>query len=223
MFGRNTQPYLCLLAALLWIDSSRAFLLSSSARRRERGSSLALPSSLVLLLWRDTSSSRRRRTEFLLAVIPDDRSKNDGDDDDEEEDHLTPYRNRSLFWTNKFRTLIPYETARRKVIDMGFYSKQEWDEHLQDGGFGPYIPNYPDEMYVGDWVSWDEFLGLMRSHEDAKQVVQQVLHLKTSEDYTAFVEKDPKRASYLRIPWKPHLVYKNKGWVSYDHFFGTMQ
>jgi hypothetical protein len=223
MFGHNKLPCLWLVTVLLIVDLSRAFILSSSCRRTDGAPSL-VPSSLVLLILDTSSTCRRRRTKSLPAATPDGKSMEaTSDDDEEEEEHLTPYRNRSLTWTNKFRTLIPYETVRRKVIGMGFYCKQDWDEHLQDGGFGPYIPNYPDEMYVDDWVSWDEFLGLMRPHEDARQVVQQVLHLATIEDYTAFVEEDPKRASYLRMPWKPHLVYKNKGWVSYDYFFGTMQ
>ncbi|KAI2500496.1 hypothetical protein MHU86_13987 [Fragilaria crotonensis] len=155
-------------------------------------------------------------------VNNDDVNKDDDDDDDDTQS-LQPYRNRSLAWTNKYRALLPYEQARSKVIAMGFYSKSDWDDYVSDGSNGPYLPNHPDEMYAADWVSWEEFLGLMRDHDDARHVVQHVLQVTTLEDYTNFIQADPKRAEHLRIPLKPHVVYRDKGWISYDHFFGTMQ
>lgn len=153
----------------------------------------------------------------------DDDCNDDDEDDDESQLLQQPYRNRSLAWTNRYRTLLPYEQARAKVIAMGFYSKLDWDDYIADGSNGPYLPNHPDEMYAADWVSWEEFLGLMRCHDEARDLVQHVLALRTLEDYTRFIEDNPKRAEHLRIPLKPHIVYKDAGWVSYDHFFGTMQ
>jgi hypothetical protein len=50
-----------------------------------------------------------------------------------DEENTIPYRNRSLAWTNRYRTLIPYEKARQEAISMGFYSKEEWDEYVSDG------------------------------------------------------------------------------------------
>ena len=165
-----------------------------------------------------------RRVLYAKKASNDNNIENDtADDEDDDDGPLQPYRNRSLSWTNKYRALVPYEQVRSKVIAMGFYSKADWDEYVADGSNGPYIPNHPDEMYAADWTSWDEFLGLMRNHDDAKSVVQHVLKVTTLEDYTRFVEEDPKRAEHLRIPLKPHIVYRDRGWISYDHFFGTMQ
>jgi hypothetical protein len=39
------------------------------------------------------------------------------------------------------------------------------------------LPSHPDKMYPDDFESWEDFLGLMRSYEDAKQLVQTVLRI----------------------------------------------
>ena len=165
------------------------------------------------------------------GICHDDFIPNNDDDDDEDEDEddngdapiQKPYRNRSLAWTNRYRALLPYERARAKVIAMGFYSKEDWDDYVMDGKKDPYLPNHPDEMYATEWTSWEEFLGLMRNYEDARTMVQHVLAVQTMEEYTRFIESDPQRAAQLRLPLKPHIVYQGKGWVNNDHFFGTMQ
>jgi protein tyrosine phosphatase len=155
--------------------------------------------------------------------ITNSRNEDDDDDDDDESDAQLPYRNRSLAWSNRYRNLIPYDQVRTKVIAMGFYSKDDWDEFISDGKNGPYIPSHPDQMYATDWTGWDDFLGLIRDHDDASHIVQHILKLHTLEDYTRFIQDNAKRAEHLRIPLQPHIVYRGKGWISYDHFFGTMQ
>lgn len=146
---------------------------------------------------------------------------NECEDDDDNDD--TAYGNRSISWTRRYRRLIPYEHARKSVMKLGLRSKEEWDEYVADGkkSHGPYLPSRPDEMYSDDWESWEEFLGLMRPYEDARNLVQHVLRLKTNEEYSNFVKDDPKRAEGLRIPAKPDVVYEGKGWSGFDAFFGT--
>jgi len=167
-------------------------------------------------------AQRRRRNDHFFAERPhyaNNRNTEDEDDDDDECDSPPKaYGNRSLSWTNKYRRLLPYEYARNRVMSMGLRSKDEWDEIVD--GLGPYLPNRPDEMYADEWVSWNEFLGIMRSYEEAQYMVRFVLQLKSMDEYNAFVEADKKRAEGLRIPAKPHIVYKDKGWESFDHFFG---
>ena len=121
--------------------------------------------------------SRTTRLARPLCQSSDDMTEND-------EENTIPYRNRSLAWTNRYRTLIPYEKARQEAISMGFYSKEEWDEYVADGKkyHGPYLPSHPDKMYPDDFESWEDFLGLMRSYEDAKQMVQTVLRIQTLEE-----------------------------------------
>eukprot|EP00978_Attheya_sp_CCMP212_P017779 scaffold47864_cov48-Attheya_sp.AAC.3 len=112
--------------------------------------------------------------------------------------------------------------VRKSVIELGLRSKDEWDEYVADGkvDHGAYLPNHPDEMYAEEWVSWDEFLGLMRPYDETAHMVQNVLQLTSMEEYIEFVMKDTKRAEGLRIPSKPDIVYKDKGWISREAFFG---
>ena len=147
-------------------------------------------------------------------------SERDVDEDDEIQQ---AYGNRSLAWTNKYRSVIPYEKARQAVMDLGLRSKDEWDEYVADGKVyhGPYLPSHPDRMYEHEWVSWDEFLGLMRPYEETRYIVQNVLKLKDMDAYNVFVAADTKRAEGLRIPAKPQIVYKKKGWLGDGHFFGN--
>jgi hypothetical protein len=153
-------------------------------------------------------------------------TKNDIDDDEEEEDFIPkPYRQRSLHWSNTYRELNPYEQARQVVLRMGFISKEDWDESVADGttGVNPDVPNHPDEMYADEWVSWDEFLGMRRSYEETKSMIQNVLHFVTMEEYTQFVRDDFKRAVGLRIPFKPDIFYRDCGWTNAYDFFGTLE
>jgi hypothetical protein len=144
----------------------------------------------------------------------------DDDDDNESETNIEPYGNRSLAWTIRYRKLIPYEKARRTAISFGLSSKEEWNELIQDGkGLrGPYMISRPDEMYLDEWESWEEFLGTMRPYEDARYIVQSVLKLRSMKEYISFVSNDTQRAELLRIPARPDIVYRESGWNPL-HFF----
>lgn len=141
--------------------------------------------------------------------------------DEEEEPSSGVYRNRSLAWSRRYRRLLPYDWARREAMKLGLRSRDDWDDYLADGKCyqNKYLPNRPDEMYADDWVSWEEFLGIIRSYDDTRYLVQRVLRIRTMEDYLAFVLADSKRAEGLRIPYKPDIVYKDKGWIDEGHFF----
>ena len=133
------------------------------------------------------------------------------------------YGRRSKAWTNQYKSLIPYIEARQAAMSLGLRSKEEWDEYVADGKryHGPYLPNRPEEMYADDWISWEEFLGIMRPYKEAREIVKNVLLIKSKEEYEIFIRCDPKRAEGLRIPAKPDIVYRGKGWISFDDFFYT--
>eukprot|EP00586_Coscinodiscus_wailesii_P016663 CAMPEP_0172502452 /NCGR_PEP_ID=MMETSP1066-20121228/160161_1 /TAXON_ID=671091 /ORGANISM="Coscinodiscus wailesii, Strain CCMP2513" /LENGTH=257 /DNA_ID=CAMNT_0013277711 /DNA_START=21 /DNA_END=794 /DNA_ORIENTATION=+ len=161
------------------------------------------------------------------ASSPSSSSSNSNDDEDDDDatsrqQQPSSYGNRSLAWTERYRRTIPYEKARIKAMSLGLRSKADWDDYLADGKkiHGPYLPNRPDEMYPDDWISWEEFLGVMRPYDEARDLVVTVLGLTCMDEYEAFVGDDVKRAEGLRIPAKPHKVYKGKGWRGFDHFFG---
>jgi len=110
------------------------------------------------------------------------------DDDDDDDSTVQPYGNRSLQWTQRYRKLIPYEEARRRVLKFGHRSKEDWDECVMNGWQGQYVPARPDEMYATEWVSWEEFLGIMRTYEEAQQLVTQVLKIQSMDEYHIFVQ-----------------------------------
>ncbi len=73
----------------------------------------------------------------LYAILKDDNKVDDDqDDDDDDDDTIIAYKNRSLSWTKRYRALLPYEYARRRVLSLGLQSKAEWDEYVSDGKRG---------------------------------------------------------------------------------------
>jgi hypothetical protein len=58
-------------------------------------------------------------------------------------------------------------------MSLGLCSKEEWDECLAEGNVhhGPYLPNNPDEMYQTEWISWDDFLGVIHPYEETRQII----------------------------------------------------
>lgn len=160
---------------------------------------------------------------FQLSLANDNKNAHGGNPSEDETETVQAYGNRSLAWTKRYRKHFPYEYARKEAMSLGLRSKDEWDEYLADGKVyhGAYLPNRPDEMYALEWISWEEFLGIMRSYDEAKDLVQNVLKLRNMGEYIDFVSANTKRAEGLRIPAKPHIVYKGKGWISPEDFFGV--
>ena len=168
--------------------------------------------------------SRRQSLEACGRVMAAtfDKSRSDDedyDDDDDDEPKVRPYRNRSLAWTLRYRSLNPYENARARVISFGMRSKDDWDEAMSSGQLGQYVPSYPDEMYAPEWVSWDEWLGLMRDYNETRNLATNILGLKCLDDYLVFVKSNSKRAEGLRIPVRPDLYYGDE-WKDEQSFFG---
>ncbi len=166
-----------------------------------------------------TISKLSPHIKFHYTILKQAENNSDNDKDDERK----PYGSRSLSWTRRYSKLIPYEKARQSVLSLGLQSKEEWDDYILNGKefHGAYIPNRPDEMYADEWISWDEFLGSMRSYEQTKDIVQNVLKLNGRMEYELFVRRNPKRAEGLRIPLLPWKYYNDKGWENDDDFFGN--
>jgi hypothetical protein len=137
----------------------------------------------------------------------------DNEDNDEDET-IKPYGRRSLAWTKRYRRLIPYHVARANAVAMGMTTPEDYQRWRR----GPYQIQRPEEMYALEWISWDEFLGTMRTYDDTRQLVR-LLQLQSMEEYQDFVRQDPKRAEGLRIPAMPNIVYKDCGWENAHLFF----
>ncbi|KAL3938847.1 MAG: hypothetical protein SGBAC_006324 [Bacillariaceae sp.] len=160
--------------------------------------------------WTLSSKDESNDIEMTQDII-------DGDDDP----LITPYGNQTLAWTKRYRKLVPYENARWTAMKLGLRSKEEWDDIREFGKafHGAHLVSRPDDLYRKEWISWEEFLGVMRPYEEAKQMVQEELKLQSMEEYISFVKEDIKRAESIRIPAKPEIYYRGKGWTTEEDFF----
>jgi hypothetical protein len=223
-------------ASCIWIilhclsSASTSAFVARSARDRGVGPAGICQAEHVRRLPTTTASrlgTALRRGTWTRGSVPSDSGGHEGrrsaEEEDEDDDEEAPkaYGNRSLKWTERYRRVLPYERARLIAMSLGLRGKEDWDDHLEDGIVfrGPYLPTRPNEMYADDWVSWDEFLGVMRGYDDARRIVRDVLHLRNMDEYRAFVAADVKRAEGLRIPAMPEIVYRDRGWVDENHFF----
>jgi hypothetical protein len=112
--------------------------------------SLALTVTLVRPNPKGTRSMSIRCSSLGSSSDRKDEVDTDFDDDD---DDIKPYGNRSLAWTKRYRKLLPYEEARKRVLSFGHRSKEDWDECVENGWQGAYVPARPDEMYAKEWES----------------------------------------------------------------------
>ena len=90
--------------------------------------------------------------------------------------------------------LIPFDTARAAVQNIGLLSRDEWEEWVTDNKPGItstrawFMPNQPDEAYAASgWQGWDDWLGVMLSYDAAREVVA-TLGIKTQEQWWAVVK-----------------------------------
>ena len=196
-------------------------LLPYAACMLRAASSFTIRPGLVIQLY--CSKRRSTVTTLLFAAGSEgDTNIDSGDDFDddfgEEDDAIQPYGNRSLAWTKRYRKLNPYEKCRQRVLSFGHRSKEDWDEAVESGQLGSYVPSYPNKMYAPEWVSWEEWLGLMRPYEETRNLAANVLSLRSFDEYILFVRSNPKRSEGLRIPVRPDIFYKDE-WTSEEDFF----
>ena len=90
--------------------------------------------------------------------------------------------------------LIPFDTARAAVQNIGLLSRDEWEEWVTDNKPGItstrawFMTNQPDEAYAArGWQGWDDWLGVILPYEAAREVVA-TLGIKTQEQWWAVVK-----------------------------------
>ena len=75
------------------------------------------------------------------------------------------------------------------------------------------MPSRPDEMYAEEWVSWEDFLGVLLPFDEARAVVH-TLGISTQE------AEESVRMAELRVAARPHIVYADQ-WRGYDDWLGV--
>ena len=120
--------------------------------------------------------------------------------------------------TLKSRTFIE---AREFVRSLNLTNGKEWKKYCESGEKPSDIPKIPNSVYKNDgWISMYDWLGYEKneylSYKDAKKYLQK-FNLKSWSQFKKFAASSSRPSN---IPGHPHIIYKDKGWVSISDLLG---
>ena len=111
----------------------------------------------------------------------------------------------------KVKNFPPYEEAKKRVIEKGIKSSQEYRTKFKELG----LPSDPKITYKEEWIDWHSFLGKERidfpPYEDAKRIVKEK-GIKSSKEYRT-------KHKELGLPSDPKITYKEE-WIDWAAFLG---
>jgi len=116
--------------------------------------------------------------------------------------------------------------AKKFVRKLNLSSTTEWRKFCKLGKKPDDIPSHPHIIYKKEWKDWRDFLGtkntatqkrIYRSFESARKFVH-LLGLESTNKWRDYGTSGKKPDD---IPSHPHIIYKNKGWVSWGDWLGT--
>lgn len=87
----------------------------------------------------------------------------------------------------------------------------EWVENNKPGitsKFNWLMPDEPNRAYE-EWTSWDDWLGVPLSYEEARQAVAE-LDVLSQEAWWAYSREHSDELLSLRVPSRPHLYYRDE-------------
>lgn len=111
-----------------------------------------------------------------------------------------------------------YEHAKEEVEKLGIKSESKYRIRYQED---PRLPSKPDGIYKNKgWTNWYDFFGtkmpfFYTTYSEAKNATE-MLGIKSNQEY--------KKRYYenSRLPSQPERTYKNKGWLNWYKFLGTI-
>ena len=129
--------------------------------------------------------------------------------------------------TNRKKRLYSFSEARKIARGHGFGSKEEFIEYDCAGAYQ--LPKNADEVWSEDWTSWENFLGVpIQEFEEARDIARTRVGLSSVTKWKASTEDEYKNLFEgkeiddddiaSRLPYRPDLKYKNKGWISWENF-----
>ena len=126
--------------------------------------------------------------------------------------------------TSPQKSFLPFENAREIVHSLNLKSRDEWETYRKSKNRFKGIPTNPNIVYKNKgWISFGDWLGTnigfsgYLSFEDARKYVC-TLYLKLRKHWDEYCKSGKKPNN---IPFAPHLVYKNEGWIGMGDFLGT--
>lgn len=121
----------------------------------------------------------------------------------------------------------PFEESRSFVRSLGLKKYDDWKVWAKSKECPDDIPAYPNSVYKNKgWVSWSDWLEtgyianqkrIYRPFKEAREFVRS-LSLTNSDAWFVWSKSQARPED---IPATPHMVYKNKGWVSIGDWLGT--
>lgn len=134
-------------------------------------------------------------------------------------------------WNNflgvvKKERFMPFEKARAFVHTLKLKGQKEWREYAKSGKRPDDIPADPYHSYSEEWINTGDWLGTGRiadkykqflSFEEAKEYARS-LNLKSGKKWFKYWSDHNKPDN---IPYSPHKIYKNEGWIDWSYFLGV--
>jgi len=134
---------------------------------------------------------------------------------------------------NEVHSWMPFEQAREIARSYKFEYKEEWEllvagKYPNKKPLPKNIPDKPDKRYRHyGWKDWKDWLLTPENQKiysaffEAREFVRG-LRIKDMKHWISYTDNpNPLHCKYgLVIPSKPNLEYKNKGWVSWNDWFG---
>ena len=131
------------------------------------------------------------------------------------------------------RTYLPFEPARAWARSLKFKNTNQW-KALCAGSLNVALPKdipaAADRVYMDKgWSGWGDWLGtgntykkVWRDFKSAREYAQS-LRLRSSTEWQQFIKASSHSISALPsdIPRKPHINYKNLGWIDWSDWLGT--
>lgn len=206
----------CLVLGKIFVVVVDAFLTVDFGVAQK--STIALPSSSSLV------STSRRDHRFLSSTVMFSSSSS------EEKQCVDDDQSKNKNKNRKKKALYVFSEARKIARGHGFSDKEEFFEYDCAGAYQ--LPKNAHEVWSEEWTSWENFLGVpFKDFEEAREVARTRVgvssttewKVSTEEEYRDLFSKkeisDGDIAS--RLPYRPDLKYKNKGWVSWEDFLSS--
>ncbi|MBC8267159.1 MAG: DEAD/DEAH box helicase family protein [Rhodospirillaceae bacterium] len=130
---------------------------------------------------------------------------------------------------------ISYTDCQNLARSLGVTSRSDWQKKHKQGILTAEVkgnvPMWVNQIYEGKgWTNWADFLGHKRRIGGWKNFVEarkfaHSLDLKTKNDWVNYIKFgiDGKQERPDNIPAKPDALYKDKGWISWPDWLGTVK
>lgn len=122
----------------------------------------------------------------------------------------------------QIRKYIQFNEAREYARSFNLNSISQWDKMYSKGKIRKDVPRYPQKTYKDEgWTDFEDFLNYVNEKQDWMSYDEARKYIKNFKfnSYTECVNyfrNNPKKPK--NFPLHPRGAYKNKGWVSANHF-----